>query len=819
LGVLSLFASDGYQRWARYVGLALFLLICFRSAWMADDAFITLRTVDNFVNGYGLTWNVSERVQTYTHPLWMFLLSAVYAITQEAYLTTLVVSLIVSFLAAVLAVNRVPRWSAGILVLACLVSSKAYVDYSTSGLENPLTHLILAGFLWTLTRNGRIDGKMFGRLCLLAALGTLNRMDTLLLFLPSLILVGRNLDFKEVARRVGTGFAPLIGWFAFSTIYYGFPFPNTAYAKLKTGIPTSDMIEQGLRYVHSTWIHDPLTLVLIVAGLGVASIRRDRVSVGLSAGIVLYLVYVVRVGGDFMTGRFLTGPFLLSLACIARGNVPDRLAIGGSVIVVAISLLSPLSPLRSGSDYYGRVVTKYRSGVIDERAIYFQRYGLLSAIEGGKLPTPARRITFEPERRPVVRGDIGFSGFSWGPNDHIIDLHGLADPLLSRLPNHDLDWRIGHFRRLVPRGYAESIATGENKFEIPALGRYYEGLKLITRGDIWSADRWEAILAYNVGTVDSLLSDRRTAQALVYESVRVAAQDKTTDVIGVLQQATRLDPEYGEAAYLLSRALRESGRFQEAEALALRACKLRPDRYKYFHELSRVALEHNASGHPNEAIGLFSQGTQISREYLTGYLNLGFGVLQLGNPGAALSMLARALRSNPNSGEKIKAGIEEHAESPEFFDELIRLIPFDPKLSDNWVRLHRLLERVGDRQDSWDPLLMGLKKNGFDQEISEALLAEVRGYLGGQQWVIAGDLLEQIAEQNGSIGIVYYYSGIVNESLGQTGRAVEAHTRSVELAPGEPLARQSLIRALQAAGLNDRADEEKMKLEALVEPI
>jgi hypothetical protein len=43
---------------------------------MSDDAYITLRTVDNWVNGRGLVWNTAERVQTYTHPLWMLLLSA-----------------------------------------------------------------------------------------------------------------------------------------------------------------------------------------------------------------------------------------------------------------------------------------------------------------------------------------------------------------------------------------------------------------------------------------------------------------------------------------------------------------------------------------------------------------------------------------------------------------------------------------------------------------------------------------------------------------------------------------------------------------------
>ena len=63
------------------------------SAWVCDDAYITLRTVHNFVSGEGLRWNVAERVQSYTHPLWMFVLSAVYALTGEPYFTTIFTSL------------------------------------------------------------------------------------------------------------------------------------------------------------------------------------------------------------------------------------------------------------------------------------------------------------------------------------------------------------------------------------------------------------------------------------------------------------------------------------------------------------------------------------------------------------------------------------------------------------------------------------------------------------------------------------------------------------------------------------------------------
>src|SRR5258708_38848078 len=56
-----------------------------KDAWLSDDSYITFRTVDNFVNGYGPVWNVGERVQSYTHPLWMLLLSACYLCVRNIY--------------------------------------------------------------------------------------------------------------------------------------------------------------------------------------------------------------------------------------------------------------------------------------------------------------------------------------------------------------------------------------------------------------------------------------------------------------------------------------------------------------------------------------------------------------------------------------------------------------------------------------------------------------------------------------------------------------------------------------------------------------
>lgn len=86
--------------------ILLYLFVVVRTAWVNDDAYITFRTVDNFVNGYGLTWNVAERVQAYTHPLWMFAVSSVYFFTREAYYTSIFLSILFSLIAIIILAYR-----------------------------------------------------------------------------------------------------------------------------------------------------------------------------------------------------------------------------------------------------------------------------------------------------------------------------------------------------------------------------------------------------------------------------------------------------------------------------------------------------------------------------------------------------------------------------------------------------------------------------------------------------------------------------------------------------------------------------------------
>jgi arabinofuranosyltransferase len=179
-------AAAFYVRVALGTALLLsFLWAIVRYAWAAEDAYITLRTVDNFVHGHGLRWNVAERVQAYTHPLWMLVLSAVYAVTREDFLTLVFTCVTLSVAAFALLQGLARSTMQALACGAILLLSPAYIDFSSSGLENALSHLLLAIFALVYL-DGRQDPVGLRRRTFVAALCMTNRLDLGLLLLPAL---------------------------------------------------------------------------------------------------------------------------------------------------------------------------------------------------------------------------------------------------------------------------------------------------------------------------------------------------------------------------------------------------------------------------------------------------------------------------------------------------------------------------------------------------------------------------------------------------------------------------------------------------------
>src|SRR5262245_36317165 len=293
------------SRRALPVALAILIVVAATlRAWVSDDSYLTFRTIENFASGLGLRWNPLERVQVYTHPLWMLLMIGARALTHEYFYSSIALSLLLTCVAVAVLASRVAGTpDRASLALALLFVSKAFLDYSTSGLENALTHILLALFLWTFLDEKPPAPAAILRLSFLGALLAITRLDLIVLIAPALTWRLSSLPVKRTLGAFVLGAFPLIAWETFSIFYYGFPVSNTAYAKLGTGLPRPELILHGLEYFVSSLRLDPPTLPAILAGILAALTGGGPAGRALAAGIALDLVYIVAVGGDFMSGR------------------------------------------------------------------------------------------------------------------------------------------------------------------------------------------------------------------------------------------------------------------------------------------------------------------------------------------------------------------------------------------------------------------------------------------------------------------------------------------------------------------------------------
>jgi arabinofuranosyltransferase len=481
------------------------LLIFVRNAWVCEDAFITYRVADNLVRGYGLRWNPLERVQVYTHPLWMMLVSALHFFARDVYFSAIVLSLACSGLTVWLLLSRVMVTTAkGLLVVVLLTFSKAFIDFSSSGLENPLSHLLLVLFFVEVLKPE--EQRSFRKMIRWAALLLVTRMDLVWLVLPSIVhLTLRHEYWRSRHWRIWIGLWPYAAWEAFSLFYYGFFFPNSAYAKLAIHLPLRALADQGLSYLLNSLAWDPLTLfalaVLVLVAL--CRFRTDRAIAMLGLGVVLHLAYVVRVGGDYMTGRFLSAPFLVSLLVISRVSFESTAQFCTVMgIAVAVGVSAPRPPILMRDEYVGLGSSPQR--VDDERGYRyetsllrqnpFQHIGNL----GGWVAdgVAARR----DHVRVIVYRNIGYFGFFAGPEVHIIDPYGIGDPLMARMPFTETtgSWAAGHYMRTVPEGYPEA-AIGTGEIADHAVADYWRKLTLVIRGPLFDLARLRQIARFNLG--------------------------------------------------------------------------------------------------------------------------------------------------------------------------------------------------------------------------------------------------------------------------------------------------------------------------------
>jgi arabinofuranosyltransferase len=459
-------------------------------AWMSEDSFITLRYVANTLAGHGPVFNVGERVQGYTHPLWFILLVLGSAVSSDPIhvataLSLTFTTLTVSVLGAVLwSRSKDPLIAIALVVVYLLVSfaSDAWVSFQTAGLENALSHLLLILFIAAASSS---TARQLRWLPLIASLLAMTRPDFSLLVAPAIVLLLLGVRGRPGAiRPIALGALPLLAWMVFAFSYYGTIKANTATAKVGTLPSLQDEIIAGLHYVSDWTVHEPgaalAALGMLIVGMLAAQNSAQR-AVGI--GIACYLLFIVSVGGDFMRGRLLmpvyNASFFLGLTACAdilrtRGN-PRSMVFGLLAGASLVILVAGLPPLRQDS------VETNDSGISPER-LFYPGYAISSYHAKGRIENPYMDLNLAGEmqvfadkcgRYAIHDRNPGTIGYLTGPQVDFIDTLGLTDAYIASLPQDRLITahpRIGHPDKSIPVAY------------------------LVSRADISLVDNWKTAL-------------------------------------------------------------------------------------------------------------------------------------------------------------------------------------------------------------------------------------------------------------------------------------------------------------------------------------
>jgi hypothetical protein len=438
--------------------------------WYCDDTFITLRYVDNYLQGHGLVYNEGERVEGYTHFLWLIMLiplaragidplSAVLGLGLISYAGVLAVFCKISYM-----LNR--RRLAVFLPLTGLVLAihRDFLLWATGGLETMFfTFLLSLAFYVYFFMAARRRTKLLLTSTTLI-LASLTRPDGALVYALAnvLLLIG------NAARRRGIGGtiadlatfnAPLVPLMApyliWKYAYYGDLLPNTYYAK-SAG---SFYFERGFYYL---WLYFKpyftswLVLLAIPAAIYSWAVSRNAGTDGAGArpggtlddpgfsgllaavtAVAMYLVFfVARVGGDFMYARFVVPalPFVYfsveaSVVRLVRGN---RFVPAAAFALIALTIGLVENPGRDGllqKTEHGRPKFISHKGIIDEH--YLRT--VVDDIDDDKALGEFLRPHFEGLDATVLLKGRACVGY-YGGFKTCIENFGLTDKHIAHMP-------------------------------------------------------------------------------------------------------------------------------------------------------------------------------------------------------------------------------------------------------------------------------------------------------------------------------------------------------------------------------------------------
>lgn len=298
--------------------------------WACDDIFITLRYISNWFDGNGMVYNAEERVEGYTHFLWLLLVAASGKLGFDLMQSSLWLGLF-SF-AGVIFLSAWRARRVGLILPIAAIYLCVHHDmavWATGGLETMFYGLLMLGAFSVRFQSGISYSKKLLATGTIATLAVLTRPDAALLLVwlfaqEFLILLVAKTPLKQMVHSLFSfGIVPLLilaPWLIWKYTYYGDVLPNTYYAKSGG----DSYFSQGWSYLDSYargYVSVYVALILGIVGVIIGFVKRRKNNVSTnpafdiplhiqSLSILLFvgtyaIVFVAKSGGDYMYARFI----------------------------------------------------------------------------------------------------------------------------------------------------------------------------------------------------------------------------------------------------------------------------------------------------------------------------------------------------------------------------------------------------------------------------------------------------------------------------------------------------------------------------------
>ena len=202
----------------------------------AEDAYITYRYAENWVNTGSLVFNEGEPINAMTSPLHAVLSAALFSVTNNTVLSNKLISLVLLFFSALLVWYRYREQLHLQVLVLILLMPPCILLWTFGGLETPILLFLATVTVILALRPPPFQLNLLFVIFLLAGLAFLTRYDAILFFLPvTLYVASKARSIKHlVIALAGAAILPL-AWLFISIYYYGDLLPTSFYVKTPNG--------------------------------------------------------------------------------------------------------------------------------------------------------------------------------------------------------------------------------------------------------------------------------------------------------------------------------------------------------------------------------------------------------------------------------------------------------------------------------------------------------------------------------------------------------------------------------------------------------